>query len=66
MSITAYTTLVSQVVQFLPGALVSVLDAWSHRVAQRRARARQQRWLQRQAAPAADPAVKYQLKPWRD
>lgn len=66
MGITVYASLVSQVLQYLPGALVSVLDAWSHRVAQRRARARQQRWLQRQAAPAAESAAQYQLKPWRD
>ena len=57
---------VSQAIRFLPGPLLAVLDAWSHRVAQRRARERRQRWLQRDAAPAAIPRVQYRLKPWRD
>jgi len=41
---------VSQVVRHLPRWLVRALDAWSYRLAQRRARERQQRWLARKAA----------------
>lgn len=66
MGATVQTSLVSQLVQALPRPLLRALDAWSHRVAQRRARERQLKWLQRKAATAAEPAVKYQLKPWRD
>ena len=60
-------TLVSQVLHALPGPLLNLLDAWSHRVARRRAQQRQQKWLQRKAAktPAA-PVAAYHLKPWRD
>jgi hypothetical protein len=36
----------------LPGPVIGMLDAWSHRIAQRRARQRQQKWLQRRAAAA--------------
>ena len=66
MASTIQASLVGQLVQLLPSPLLRVLDGWSHRVAQRRARARQQRWLQAQAAPAAEAPVKYHLKPWRD
>jgi hypothetical protein len=67
MAATVQPGLVSQAVRLLPAPLLALLDAWSHRVAQRRLRERQQRWLQRKAAPvAAAPEVKYQLKPWRD
>lgn len=45
--------LVSQAVRLLPGPLLAVLDAWSHRVARRRARERRQRWLLREQARAA-------------
>jgi hypothetical protein len=62
-----HTSLVSQVLQVLPGPLLSVLDAWSHRIALRRAQQRQQKWLRRQARPAEQPEpVRYHLKPWRD
>jgi hypothetical protein len=63
---TVHAALVRHALQLLPSPLVRVLDAWSHRVAQRRFRERQQRWLQRNAAPAAPAPVKYHLKPWRD
>ena len=56
---------VSNAIRLLPGPLVTLLDAWSHRVARRRARQRQQLWSQR-AAPAAPVEAKYKLKPWRD
>lgn len=41
---------VAQVVRFLPAALVKVLDAWSYRMARRRAQQRQRQWLARKAA----------------
>jgi hypothetical protein len=69
---TLHSSLVSQIVQYLPRPLLSVLDAWSRRVARRRAALRQQKWLRRKAAMAADaPATgtspsAYHLKPWRD
>jgi hypothetical protein len=66
MVATIQTSLVSQVVQALPRPVLGLLDAWSHRVAQRRARQRQLQWQQRQAAPAAQQEVKYHLRPWRD
>jgi hypothetical protein len=53
------------VLHWLPRWLLRMLDGWSHRVAQRRARERQRRWLARTAKPAAEPVV-YHLKPWRD
>lgn len=39
-----------QALRLLPVPLRAALDAWSYRVAQRRARERRQRWLQRSAA----------------
>jgi len=60
--------LAQQVVRSLPTPVRSALDAWSYRVARRRALKRQQQW-QRQKAATAAPAVAtaaYHLKPWRD
>ena len=55
------------VLHLLPQALRRVLDGWSHRVAQRRARERQRKWLARTVKPAAAPAPQvYHQKPWRD
>ncbi|HVE54576.1 MAG TPA: hypothetical protein VNB23_14445 [Ramlibacter sp.] len=63
----AQASLISQVVRALPRPLLVLLDAWSHRVARRRARERQRKWLQSRAAPPAQPdAPAYHLKPWRD
>jgi hypothetical protein len=47
---TVHSTLLGQVLRVLPRPLLGALDAWSHRIAQRRARQRQQRWLARKAA----------------
>lgn len=66
MASTVQASLAGQFVRLLPSPLLRVLDGWSYRVAQRRARARQQKWLQRQAAPAPEAPVEYHLKPWRD
>lgn len=45
--------LAHQVVRSLPGPVLRALDAWSHRVARRRALKRQQKWQQQKAARAA-------------
>jgi hypothetical protein len=70
MATAVQTTLVSSLVQQLPGPLLRALDAWSHRIARRRAEERQRLWLQRKAraaAPQQAPAPEvYHLKPWRD
>ncbi len=49
------SSVVVQVVRVLPAPLLRLLDAWSYRVAQRRARARQEQWTRRQAAKPATP-----------
>ena len=59
--------LAHQVVRSLPAPVLRALDAWSHRVARRRALKRQQKWQRRKAAAAAGSAsAVYHLKPWRD
>lgn len=56
-----------QMVRSLPAPLLRALDAWSHRVARRRALKRQLKWQQQKAAAAAPAATAvYHLKPWRD
>jgi hypothetical protein len=66
MGAAVHTSLVSQVLQALPRSLLSVLDAWSHRVALRHAQQRQQKWLRRQGPASQPEPVRYHLKPWRD
>jgi hypothetical protein len=44
------TTWVAVLLKRLPGPLLRLLDGWSYRLAQRRARERQERWVRRQAA----------------
>ena len=66
MGITTYSSLVGQLLHLLPVSVIGALDAWSHRVAQRRAAERQRRWLERKAPPVAVPETAYQLRPWRD
>ena len=56
MASTARASLVSRLVRLLPGPLLRALDAWSHRLAQRRYEARRQRWLRHQAALAGQQA----------
>ena len=67
MVATAPTPLVSQVLHLLPGRLVKALDAWSHRVAQRRAAARRLIGLRKThpLPPVVSgwPALPH---PWRD
>jgi hypothetical protein len=60
--------LAHQAVRSLPTPVLAALDAWSHRVARRRALKRQQKWQQQKAAAAAPVAATsvYHLKPWRD
>ena len=65
MGATLHSSLVSQIVQHLPRPLLSMLDAWSRRVARRRWNQRQLKWLQRKAALAESQSA-YHLKPWRD
>ena len=57
-----------QVVHSLPAPVLKALDAWSLRVARRRALKRQQKWQRQKAAAKAHatPAAMYHLKPWRD
>jgi hypothetical protein len=66
MAVTIATSLVSQFIQALPRPVLGLLDAWSLRVARRRARQRQLQWQRRRAAPAPQQEVKYHLRPWRD
>ena len=59
--------LAHQVVRSLPAPVLGALDAWSHRVARRRALKRQQKWQRQKAAKAGAAATAvYHLKPWRD
>ena len=57
--------MMTMVIHLLPQWVLRTLDGWSHRVAQRRARERQRKWLARRA-PVTQPAQVYHLKPWRD
>jgi hypothetical protein len=67
MGATVHPSLVSLIVRQLPRPLLSALDAWSHRVARRRAAERQRKWEQRKAgAGKPEAGIPYQLKPWRD
>ena len=67
MAAAVHSSLVSQVLHALPRPLLGLLDAWSHRIALRRAQQRQQKWQRRQAAPVPRPEpARYHLKPWRD
>jgi hypothetical protein len=45
-----------QVIRSLPVPVLRALDAWSHRVARRRALERQRRWQQQRLAAQADRA----------
>lgn len=49
--------MVNQVVQGLPAPLRRALDAWSLRVARRRALERQRKWARRQAGAAAQATI---------
>ena len=54
-------------IRSLPQPVLRALDAWSHRVARRRALKRQHLWQQQKAAAQRNAAAAvYQLKPWRD
>ena len=60
-------TWVSRWLQSLPAPLLASLDAWSHRVAQRRAQERRKRALR--PAGALPPVITgraYLPHPWRD
>jgi hypothetical protein len=60
--------LVLHALRLLPGSLRGALDAWSHRVARRRALERQRKWQQVRTGGSGGSAavVAYHLKPWRD
>jgi hypothetical protein len=57
--------LAGQLVRGLPAPVKRALDAWSLRVARRRALQRQLKWQQKKNGGTAATAV-YHLKPWRD
>ena len=61
------TVVVSQLLHLFPHRLIASLDAWSHRVAQRRAEARRQRGMRKThpLPPVVNdwPALPH---PWRD
>ena len=65
MAAIVHTGLISQIVKALPRPVLGALDAWSHRVAQRRAEQRIRRWQQRLPSET-DSTIAYKLKPWRD
>jgi hypothetical protein len=55
----------TQVLRLMPERLLTALDAWSYRVARRRAERRRLAISARQARAAA-VAAQYKLQPWRD
>lgn len=57
---------VTQAIRGLPAPVRKALDAWSARVARRRALERQRKWQQQKAAAATPAPAAYHLKPWRD
>jgi hypothetical protein len=60
MAASAYVGFVSQVLRLMPSPILGVLDAWSYRLAKRRA-------AKRRLASLPQPApIEYKLKPWRD
>lgn len=65
MATIARTHWLTQVLRLMPGRLLSALDAWSYRVARRRAERRRLAISARQARAAAVVA-QYKLQPWRD
>lgn len=46
----AQPTRIAQLLKMLPGPVLRMLDAWSHRVALRRQQQRREAWLARQSA----------------
>lgn len=69
MAAIVQSSLVRQLVGWLPSPLLRALDAWSQGVARRRWDQRQARWRQRQQAaqaPAQPAVAAYKLRPWRD
>ena len=50
MSARVQPTASSRLLRLLPASLLAALDAWSYRVARRRAEERQRKWQQRKAA----------------
>jgi hypothetical protein len=65
MTTLVQTSLLSQVLSRMPSRLLRALDAWSHRVALRRAERRRLAQSARQGRAAAVIA-QYKLRPWRD
>jgi hypothetical protein len=65
MTTLARPHLMAQVLRLMPDRLLRALDAWSYRVARRRAERRRLAISARQARAAAGVA-QYKLQPWRD
>jgi hypothetical protein len=62
MGTLAHSSWLGQVLRCLPGSWLTMLDAWSYRVAVQR---REKRRLAGSDSRAAAPSA-YKLKPWRD
>lgn len=58
----AHRSWVTQALRLMPAQLHAALDAWSYRVAKKRA---QQRRVAAQPAVAQAP-IDYKIRPWRD
>lgn len=58
MATVADTGLISQVVRQLPAPVLRLLDAWSHRIARRRAQQRIRRWQERLAPAVPEPEIR--------
>lgn len=65
MTTLARTHWLTQVLHLMPQRVLAALDAWSYRVARRRAERRRLAMSARQARAAAVIA-QYKLQPWRD
>jgi hypothetical protein len=59
------TSRLNQVLSHVPARVLALLDAWSYRVALKRAE-RRRHAVQGRTAKAVSFIAKYKLRPWRD